>query len=49
MLLPGIWGPPGQVSLLSQLWTPPLLIFFQGHNIHTFDLKLVWVDPGQDK
>ena len=24
-------------------------IFFQGHNIHTFDLKLVWVDPGQDR
>lgn len=24
-------------------------IFFQGHNIHTFDLKLVWVEPGQDR
>ncbi|XP_045385922.1 ALS2 C-terminal-like protein isoform X5 [Lemur catta] len=20
----------------------------EGHNVHTFDLKLVWVDPGQD-
>nr|XP_048279392.1 ALS2 C-terminal-like protein isoform X3 [Myodes glareolus] len=25
------------------------LVLLQGHNSHTFDLKLVWVDPGQDK
>ncbi|XP_052043066.1 ALS2 C-terminal-like protein isoform X2 [Apodemus sylvaticus] len=25
------------------------LVLLQGHNVHTFDLKLVWVDPGQDK
>lgn len=24
------------------------LVLLQGHNVHTFDLKLVWVDPGQD-
>lgn len=24
------------------------LLFFQGHSVHTFDLKLVWVEPGQD-
>lgn len=24
------------------------LILLQGHYVHTFDLKLVWVDPGQD-
>ncbi|GAB1294744.1 ALS2 C-terminal-like protein [Apodemus speciosus] len=26
-----------------------VLVLLQGHNVHTFDLKLVWVDPGQDK
>ncbi|XP_069873662.1 ALS2 C-terminal-like protein isoform X2 [Dipodomys merriami] len=25
------------------------LVLFQGHRIHTFDLKLVWVDSGQDE
>lgn len=25
------------------------LVLLQGHNVHTFDLKLVWVDPSQDK
>lgn len=25
------------------------LVLLQGHNTHTFDLKLVWVKPGQDK
>ncbi|KAJ1069326.1 hypothetical protein K5549_014276 [Capra hircus] len=25
------------------------LVLLQGHNIHTFDLKLVWVEPGQDR
>nr|XP_012626502.1 ALS2 C-terminal-like protein isoform X2 [Microcebus murinus] len=25
-----------------------VLVLLQGHNVHTFDLKLVWVDPGQD-
>ncbi|XP_057561043.1 ALS2 C-terminal-like protein isoform X9 [Hippopotamus amphibius kiboko] len=24
------------------------LVLLQGHNVHTFDLKLVWVEPGQD-
>ncbi|XP_011888772.1 PREDICTED: ALS2 C-terminal-like protein isoform X2 [Cercocebus atys] len=24
------------------------LVLLQGHNVHTFDLKLVWVDPEQD-
>uniref|UniRef100_A0ABI8ASF5 Alsin-like PH-like domain-containing protein n=1 Tax=Felis catus TaxID=9685 RepID=A0ABI8ASF5_FELCA len=24
------------------------LVLLQGHSVHTFDLKLVWVDPGQD-
>ncbi|KAM8926189.1 ALS2 C-terminal-like protein [Lycaon pictus] len=24
------------------------LILLQGHNVHIFDLKLVWIDPGQD-
>ncbi|XP_014646870.1 PREDICTED: ALS2 C-terminal-like protein isoform X1 [Ceratotherium simum simum] len=24
------------------------LVLLQGHNVHTFDLKLVWVDPRQD-
>ncbi|XP_049718652.1 ALS2 C-terminal-like protein isoform X2 [Elephas maximus indicus] len=24
------------------------LVLLQGHHAHTFDLKLVWVDPGQD-
>ncbi|KAM9185666.1 ALS2 C-terminal-like protein isoform 4-T6 [Dugong dugon] len=24
------------------------LVLLQGHHVHTFDLKLVWVDPGQD-
>ncbi|XP_076985648.1 ALS2 C-terminal-like protein isoform X2 [Tamandua tetradactyla] len=24
------------------------LVLLQGHNVRTFDLKLVWVDPGQD-
>ncbi|XP_029774362.1 ALS2 C-terminal-like protein isoform X2 [Suricata suricatta] len=25
------------------------LVLLQGHSVHTFDLKLVWVDPGQDR
>ncbi|XP_041617620.1 ALS2 C-terminal-like protein [Vulpes lagopus] len=25
------------------------LILLQGHNVHIFDLKLVWIDPGQDR
>lgn len=25
------------------------LVLLQGHNVHTFDLKLVWVEPGTDK
>ncbi|XP_029399540.1 ALS2 C-terminal-like protein isoform X2 [Mus pahari] len=25
------------------------LVLLQGHSVHTFDLKLVWVDPGKDK
>uniref|UniRef100_A0A8C5KUE8 ALS2 C-terminal-like protein n=1 Tax=Jaculus jaculus TaxID=51337 RepID=A0A8C5KUE8_JACJA len=25
------------------------LVLLQGHNIRTFDLKLVWVDPGEDR
>ncbi|XP_006893104.1 PREDICTED: ALS2 C-terminal-like protein [Elephantulus edwardii] len=25
------------------------LILLQGHHVHTFDLKLVWLDPGQDR
>ncbi|XP_028642895.1 ALS2 C-terminal-like protein isoform X2 [Grammomys surdaster] len=25
------------------------LVLLQDHSVHTFDLKLVWVDPGQDK
>nr|XP_035131048.2 ALS2 C-terminal-like protein isoform X1 [Callithrix jacchus]XP_035131049.2 ALS2 C-terminal-like protein isoform X1 [Callithrix jacchus]XP_035131050.2 ALS2 C-terminal-like protein isoform X1 [Callithrix jacchus] len=25
-----------------------VLVLLQGHNVHTFDLRLVWVDPGQD-
>uniref|UniRef100_A0A8C9P969 ALS2 C-terminal like n=1 Tax=Spermophilus dauricus TaxID=99837 RepID=A0A8C9P969_SPEDA len=25
------------------------LVLLQGHNVHTFDLKLLWVDPGQDR
>uniref|UniRef100_A0A8C6EEZ7 ALS2 C-terminal-like protein n=1 Tax=Moschus moschiferus TaxID=68415 RepID=A0A8C6EEZ7_MOSMO len=25
------------------------LVLLQGHNIHTFDLKLVWVEPEQDR
>ncbi|XP_007949975.1 ALS2 C-terminal-like protein [Orycteropus afer afer] len=25
------------------------LVLLQGHHAHTFDLKLVWVDPGQDR
>ncbi|XP_054450764.1 ALS2 C-terminal-like protein isoform X2 [Pteronotus mesoamericanus] len=25
-----------------------VLVLLQGHNVHTFDLKLVWVDPEQD-
>ncbi|XP_076773827.1 ALS2 C-terminal-like protein isoform X2 [Arvicanthis niloticus] len=25
------------------------LVLLQDHNVHTFDLKLVWVEPGQDK
>ncbi|XP_037705357.1 ALS2 C-terminal-like protein isoform X3 [Choloepus didactylus] len=25
------------------------LVLLQGHNVHTFDLKLLWVDPGQDE
>ncbi|XP_045153634.1 ALS2 C-terminal-like protein [Echinops telfairi] len=25
------------------------LVLLQGHHVHTFDLKLVWVDPGQDR
>ncbi|XP_060018127.1 ALS2 C-terminal-like protein isoform X3 [Lagenorhynchus albirostris] len=24
------------------------LVLLQGHSVHTFDLKLVWVEPGQD-
>ncbi|XP_012494414.1 PREDICTED: ALS2 C-terminal-like protein isoform X2 [Propithecus coquereli] len=24
------------------------LVLLQGHSVHTFDLKLVWMDPGQD-
>ncbi|KAM5291946.1 ALS2 C-terminal-like protein [Ctenodactylus gundi] len=26
-----------------------VLVLVQGHNVHTFDLKLVWVDTGQDR
>ncbi|XP_029418055.1 ALS2 C-terminal-like protein isoform X2 [Nannospalax galili] len=26
-----------------------VLVLLQGHNVHSFDLKLVWVDPGQNK
>ncbi|XP_030618292.1 ALS2 C-terminal-like protein isoform X8 [Delphinapterus leucas] len=25
------------------------LVLLQGHSVHTFDLKLVWVEPGQDR
>ncbi|XP_034514087.1 ALS2 C-terminal-like protein isoform X3 [Ailuropoda melanoleuca] len=25
-----------------------VLVLLQGHSVHTFDLKLVWLDPGQD-
>ncbi|XP_047388298.1 ALS2 C-terminal-like protein isoform X1 [Sciurus carolinensis] len=25
------------------------LVLLQGHNVHTFDLKLLWVDPGQER
>ncbi|KAM6169372.1 ALS2 C-terminal-like protein [Rhynchocyon petersi] len=25
------------------------LVLLQGHHVHTFDLKLVWLDPGQDR
>ncbi|XP_075405089.1 ALS2 C-terminal-like protein [Tenrec ecaudatus] len=25
------------------------LVLLQGHHVHSFDLKLVWVDPGQDR
>ncbi|XP_017377126.1 ALS2 C-terminal-like protein isoform X1 [Cebus imitator] len=25
-----------------------VLVLLQGHNVHSFDLRLVWVDPGQD-
>ncbi|KAM4856225.1 ALS2 C-terminal-like protein isoform X1 [Urocitellus parryii] len=25
------------------------LVLLQGHNVHTFDLKLLWVNPGQDR
>lgn len=36
-----------EVSVWSGLWMTPCPVF-QGHSVHTFDLKLVWVDPEQD-
>uniref|UniRef100_A0A8C7EWH9 ALS2 C-terminal like n=1 Tax=Neovison vison TaxID=452646 RepID=A0A8C7EWH9_NEOVI len=46
------WDSPAHRKAEGSVWAGPWVtwcpIFFQGHSVHTFDLKLVWVDPGQD-
>ncbi|KAM8758632.1 ALS2 C-terminal-like protein [Rhynchonycteris naso] len=43
------------VSPLGRAWVERVLLFndvlvlLQGHSVHTFDLKLVWVEPAQDR
>lgn len=42
-----VWAPEEEVTVWSGLWMT-LCHVFQGQSVHTFDLKLVWVDPEQD-